>query len=122
MKRIETMLIAAVCALALVSTQSSFDTLRAMAWAAGDEWVEATSRDHSGVNLDPMNVDGMLALPYVEGTRRIDSRSRAMSRASATRTPSDSATVSVRPTRARPTAPPVLTYASPVRWSKRFTG
>lgn len=69
MDRADWLRITAAFGLALVNSESTIADVKDMFISAHEAIVVETATDHSGVNLDPMNVGAMLSLPYVEGTR-----------------------------------------------------
>jgi hypothetical protein len=69
MDRADWLRIGAAFGVALVSSDSAIEDMRTMMFAARDAFTVATATDRTSVNLDPMNVEAMLRLPYVDGTR-----------------------------------------------------
>jgi hypothetical protein len=121
MDRADWLRITAALGVALVSSDSTMDQVRTMVLAARDEWVVATAPDRVSVNLDEMNVGGMLTLPYVEGTihgavtgiREKD----ALSGTAAESRPGNRA-----PSRSiKPIHKPAPTYSRALRGARRFT-
>ena len=120
MDRADWLRITAAFGLALVCSESTIADVKEMFVSAHDAFVVETATDHSGVNLDPMNVGAMLSLPYVEGTR---AKAPAASTTHATAFVIDTLSAPTRVHSYRPVAAPTPTYSrsATLRGIKRYT-
>ncbi len=120
MDRADWLRITAAFGLALVNSESTIADVKDMFISAHEAIVVETATDHSGVNLDPMNVGAMLSLPYVEGTRP---KATAPSATTATATVLDTLAAPKRVQSYRPVAAPTPTSlrSATLRGIKRYT-
>ena len=120
MDRADWLRITAAFGLALVSSESTIADVKEMFVSAHEAFVVETATDHSGVNLDPMNVGAMLSLPYVEGTRP---KASVPSATNATAPVIDTLSAPTRVHSYRPVAAPAPTYSrsATLRGIKRYT-
>lgn len=121
MDRADWLRITAAFGLALVTSESALQDVRVMVLAARDEWKVSTATDRVGVNLDLMNVDGMLRVPYVEGTVTGRVLPRGKTVAVTSSSVDSSSSVTVRVPRNRAVKTPAPTYPRVLRSSKRVT-
>ena len=119
MDRADWLRITASFGLALVCSESTIADVKEMFVSAHEAFVVETATDHSGVNLDPMNVGAMLSLPYVEGTRPKASAAST----NATALVIDTLSAPTRVHSYRPVAAPTPTYSrsATLRGIKRYT-
>jgi hypothetical protein len=121
MDRADWLRIGAAFGVALVSSDSAIEEMRTMAFAARDAFTMAIETDRTGVNLDPMNVEAMLRLPYVDGTRPDSTSARRIARRA--ESPAMRATTPLRITlgNVRAIEPSVPTVLHALRGSKRYS-
>ncbi len=122
MDRADWLRIGASLGVALLSSDSAVEDMRAMMFSARDAFAFVTETDRTGVNLDPMNVETMLRLPYVDGTRPDRPSSHRMTSHANRVAPRSPTPMRITLGNMRPIVPDAPTYTRAFRSAKKLTG